>query len=312
MNTKGGERASGLVPSQPVPPPGVAPPYGAGVGWFRKKWYRPAMGAQHAEHRDDPPASPPRAGAEVPPASERRLAWEVLRERDLEEKMGQGGAHGGAVQLAVDAVTALRDEQGRAAYIGWDVFVEWDPNDARARVSPDLFVLDGQPAAITPSIWQTWRPGCDPPRFAMEIVSPKSRAKDYDWNPARYAALGVEELCIFDAEPRGEEAFALQLYRRNDRGQFLRVYAGPGPVKSAVLGAALVVVDGGAHVRVARDAEGKDLVLTGKERAQRAEERARDADERARAERERAETERERAEAAEARVRELEALLRGR
>src|SRR5690242_18574640 len=85
--------------------------------------------------------------AEAPsgdPASERRLAWETLRERDLEEKMGQGAAHGTAVRLFVDAITALCGGQGRQAYIGWDVFVEWDPNDPRARVSPDTFVLDGQ------------------------------------------------------------------------------------------------------------------------------------------------------------------------
>jgi Uma2 family endonuclease len=274
-----------------------------------------------AVERREQPSMPPGAGStgEEPPASERRLAWETLRERDLEEKMGQGAAHGGAVKLAVDAVTALRDEQGREAYLGWDVFVEWDPNDARARVSPDLFLLDGQPATITPSIWQTWRPRCDPPRFALEIVSSKSRAKDYEWNPARYSALGVEELAIFDAEPRGEEAFALQLYRRTERGQFLRVYAGPGPVESKALGAFLVVVEDGARVRVARNAAGTDLVLTGDERAraerehaQAERERADAADERAQVERERAQVERERADAAEARVRELEALLRSR
>jgi Uma2 family endonuclease len=245
------------------------------------------------------------SAAEAPPeepASERRFAWDTLRERDLEEKMGQGAAHGGAVSLIVDVVEALRDEQKRRAYIGWDVFVEWDPNDPRARVSPDLFLLDGQPPQIAPSIWRTWEPGCDPPAFALEIVSPRSRAKDYEWNPAKYSALGVEELAIFDAEPRGEEAFAIQLYRRATRHQFLRVYAGPGPVKSEVLGAWLVVADGGAHVRLARDAAGKDLVPTAGERAAAAEERAATAEEQARAER-------ERAAALEARVRELERLL---
>lgn len=251
--------------------------------------------------------------AEAPseePASDRQLAWETLRDRDLEEKMGQGGAHGGAVRLIVDAVTALRDEQGREAYIGWDVFLEWDPSDARARVSPDLFLLDGQPPTIAPSIWQTWRPGCEPPRFAMEIVSQKSRTKDYERSPGRYSSLGTEELAIFDAEPRGEGAFALQLYRRTARGQFLRVYAGPGPVESTVIGAWLVVVDGGAHVRLARSAAGTDLVLTGDERAKAAEEQAKADRARASAAEERASAAEERAAAFEARVRELEASLR--
>src|SRR5271163_1110946 len=88
-------------------------------------------------------AMPPEAPSQEP-VSERRLAWETLRARDLEEKMGQGAHHGGAVKLFVDVSVELREEQQRRAYIGWDVFVEWDPNDPRARVSPDVFVLDGQ------------------------------------------------------------------------------------------------------------------------------------------------------------------------
>jgi Uma2 family endonuclease len=222
------------------------------------------------------------------PASEKRLAWETLRERDLEEKMGQGAAHGRAVKLFIDASTALREEQRREGYIGWDVFVEWDPNDPRARVSPDMFLLEGQPASISPSIWQTWRPGCEPPVFAMEIVSKKSRAKDHDHNPMRYAALGTDELAIFDPEPHGDEAFRLQVFRRTPRGQFLRVYAGPGPAESKVLRAWLVAVDGGAHVRLARNADGTDLVLTAEEQVR---------------------VERERVSALEARLRELEARL---
>src|SRR5579871_3396187 len=136
-------------------------------------------------------AGAPDSAPSQEPASERRLAWETLRERDLEEKMGQGGAHAYKVKLAVDSTTALCDEQQRLAYIGWDVFIEWDPNDPRARVSPDLFILDGEEPTITPSMWRTWEPGRDPPRFAMEIVSQRSRAKDYDINPAKYSALGV-------------------------------------------------------------------------------------------------------------------------
>lgn len=253
-------------------------------------------------------ATPPEAPSGEP-ISEKRLAWETLRERDLEEKMGQGAAHGGAVKLLVDATIALCRDQGREAYVGWDVFVEWDPNDPRARVSPDMFLLDGQSPRIAPSIWCTWEPGCDPPRLAMEIVSKKSRAKDYDLNPSRYAALGVEELAIFDADPRGEQAFALQLYRRTSRGQFLRVYAGPGPAESKVLGAWLVVTDGGAHVRLARDAAGADLVLIAEERVKDAEGRAATAEERAANAEEQARIHREQAAALEVRLRELEARL---
>src|SRR5580658_2602445 len=106
-----------------------------------------AMPAKRTDAAEAPPEEP---------ASERQLAWETLRERDLEEKMGHGGPHAAAVTLAVETTTALCAEQGRRAYVGWDVFVEWDPNDPRARVSPDLFVLDGQAPTIAPSLWRTW------------------------------------------------------------------------------------------------------------------------------------------------------------
>jgi Uma2 family endonuclease len=216
---------------------------------------------------------------EADPASEKRLAWETLRERDLEEKMGQGGAHARRIDLFVSILRVSLAEQQRPAYVGWDVFVEWDPSDPRARVSPDTFLLEGQPADLVPSIWQTWQPGCDPPRFALEVVSDRSRVKDYEVSPLRYAALGVEELAVYDAEPRGPEAYAVQLYRRNARGQFLRAYAGPGPVESLVLGRWLVVTEGG--LRLARDAQGQDLVPSFEERAHAAEERVSVAEERA-------------------------------
>lgn len=211
--------------------------------------------------------------------SMRNLAWEAARDRDLEEKIGQGAAHAQAVDLFVQVLKALLAVQQRRAYAGWDVFVEWDPSDPRARVSPDAFLIDGQAPDISPSIWCTWDPGCDPPPFALEIVSDKSRTKDYDQNPLRYAALGAEELAIFDPEPRGEEAFPLQLYRRNARGQFLRVYAGPGPVESKVLGAWLVRTNEGKRVRLARNAEGTELVPTAEERAIAAEARVRELEE---------------------------------
>jgi Uma2 family endonuclease len=272
-----------------------------------------AMQATQAK-RIDP--APPDSGPVGEPASERRLAWETLRERDLEEKMGQGGPHAYTVKLAVDSTTALCDEQQRRAYIGWDIFIEWDPNDPRARVSPDLFLLEGQDPTITPSIWCTWEVEHDPPRFAMEIVSQRSRTKDYEHNPSKYSALGVEEFLIFDPEPRGQDSFALQLYRRTPRGQFLRAYAGPGPVESKVLGAWWVVVEGGTRVRLARDAAGTDLVPTANEQAMAAEAQAKAADARATAAEAQAAAADQRARSAEeqaaafaTRVRELEALL---
>src|SRR5262245_15267801 len=80
----------------------------------------------------------------------REDVWEALRAEDLEEKMGQGAAHGDATVLFVDVARALVAAQHRTARVAWDLFVEWDPNDPRARVSPDVLLLDGQPPDIEP------------------------------------------------------------------------------------------------------------------------------------------------------------------
>lgn len=225
----------------------------------------------------------------VPRRSESTVeVWQALREEDLEEKMGQGAAHAEAVLLFVDVVSVLLDEQRRTARALWDVFVEWDPNDPRARVSPDFLLLDGQDPSISPPIWQTWLPDREPPRFALEIVSERSRTKDHDVNPLRYAALGTEELVIFDPAPR-EPSQHFKLFHRNDRGQLLLVYKGPGPAESKVLGAWLVATDEHRNVRLARDADGRVLIPTYKEIARAAEEQARAAEEQARAEKERRE-----------------------
>ena len=251
------------------------------------------------------PQAPPRE-----PAPRRSLpredVWEVLRAEDLEEKIGQGVAHGEATLLFASVTKILVAEQHRTARVAWDLFVEWDPNDPRARVSPDVLLLDGQPPDIEPSIWQTWKPSCEPPRFALEIVSEKSRAKDYDLSPLRYSALGTEELAVFDPTPRGADAFPLQVFRRSDRGQFLRAYAGPGPAESVVLRAWLVVTDGGERVRLAHDAEGRDLIPTQEEQADAARQQARTAEQQARTAEQQARTATERAETAEAKVQQLE------
>lgn len=271
------------------------------------------MDAQLVSGRNLPPSP---AGEQARHAGED--LWEALRAQDLEEKMGQGGPHGERVELFLQVLRALAAEQDRIAYVSWDLFVEWDPNDPRARVSPDVLLIDGQPPDIQPSLWRTWEPGCDPPRFALEVVSDRSRTKDYDESPGKYAALGVEELVVFDPAAAGPDAprgsILVQLYRRSPRGQFLRVYAGGGPVESEVLRAWLVVTDGGGRLRLARNAEGTDLVPTADERRRAAEEQRRVAEEQRRVAEEQRRAAESRAESAEARIKQLEdeiARLRG-
>ena len=171
--------------------------------------------------------------------------------------------------------------------IGSDQFVYWDPTDPSRCLAPDALVRLGVPDSIFGS-WKTWERGV--PEVAVEIVS-DSDASSASWDAKllRYQELGVRELVRFDPD----EAPSLQvriwdqvdgeLVERTDKTdkkgrhfcKGLSLYWVVVPTRSFP-----------AALRLARDAEGRDLVLTPEE----AEARAR--------------------EAAEQRVAELEAQLR--
>ena len=195
--------------------------------------------------------------------------------------------------------------------IGSEQFVYWDPTDPARCLAPDAFVHLGVPDSIFGS-WKTWERGV--PEVAVEIVS-DSDASETPWNGKlqRYQELGVRELVRFDPDEAPERQVRIwdrvggELVERTDKQE-----------RHLCRGLALywVVVPARgfpAALRLARDAEGRDLVLTPEEaegRAREAEGRAREAEGRAREAADRAREAADRArEAAEKRVAELEAQL---
>jgi Uma2 family endonuclease len=213
-----------------------------------------------------------------------------------EEDMGEGNEQLQIASVLRSSLEELaRERAWTSVYVGADQFFAWLADEPLVRVSPDVYLLDEPPPPPLPASWQTWKPGHPPPRFAVEIVSgddehPERWRKDYEDAPGKYAQLGSRELVIFDPEAaagRAREAtrVALQLYRRQADGAFVRVHAGPGPAQSVEVEAWLVVVREGpvARLRLARDAAGSALFPTAAERAE--QERARAERERARAER---------------------------
>lgn len=197
-----------------------------------------------------------------------------LREED---DMGEGNEQGQIIDVLRSVLRQLARERGwSTVYVGADQFFAWVQEEPLVRVSPDVYLLDDPPAPPLPASWQTWKPGHRPPRFAVEIVSgderhPERWRKDYDEAPQKYAQLGTTELVIFDPEVAlgrvsTRERVALQVFRREVDGGFLRTYVGSGPVESIELGARLVVVTDGAvaRLRIAR-AETGELVPTAEE-----------------------------------------------
>ncbi len=220
-----------------------------------------------------------------------------------EDEMVESCEQGATIRIMLSSLSELARQRGwKRVLFGADNYFAWVPEEPRVRVSPDVYWMDDPPEPPMPSGWQTWQEGHHPPRWAVEIVSIDWK-KDYLEGPEKYAQLGCRELVLFDPEMvrcavKNKLREALTVYRKGEDGLFVKVYAGAGPSYSAELNAWLHVrMDGSvARLRIALDAEGKELVPTESERAE--------------AEAKRAEAEAKKRAEAERRVRELEERLR--
>ena len=155
-------------------------------------------------------------------------------------------------------------QRGEVAFTGSDQFVYWVEGDPGTRVSPDLYVAWGHAPDFSPGSWKVWELG--PLRFVIEVVSTVYK-KDDEGAPVRYAAMGVEELVVFDPTP-GRRRIRWQRFRLSD-GELLRVDAHDGPrIWSDVLECWLcyaVAADGDCRIRLATGPHAEHQVLTDEE-----------------------------------------------
>lgn len=235
---------------------------------------------------------------EVPITSAR---WEL---DDDEARMPENPLQVAICDLLKLILVAWCRRRGADALVSGNVAVRWDAEHPRVGVDPDVYLVEpSPPLGLRDKSLRTWVKGHAAPRVAVEVVSDATAAADYHEKPNKYAASGTRELWVFDPLMRGPpdgEPFRLQVWRRNKRGAFRRVYAGDGPARTEELDAWLVVTDGGLRLRIADDEEGVALWRTGEEaeRAAKETERAAKEAERAAKEAALAEVERLRAELA--------------
>lgn len=184
-------------------------------------------------------------------------------------------------------------------------------------IDPDVCVLSPAPADLdTIGSLCLWKPGHVAPPICFEIVSVNHPYKDYSVLQDRYAALGTQELVVFDPLLAGPRSLggpvALQLWRRHASGPFERVHFESTPAYSEVLDAWLI--PDGRLLAIAHDRLGKRRWQTDGERAQDAARQAQDAARQAQdtARQAQSEAERARLDAARERARreELERLVR--
>jgi Uma2 family endonuclease len=203
----------------------------------------------------------------VSTAARRRDDPTVYREED---DLGEHEIQTYILELLRPLVERYFRRLARFAHVGSDQFVYWKQYDPVESFAPDLYVLEGVPQNIAIDVWKVWEHGGIVPSFVLEVVG-KDATKDYDESPKKCAALGVEELVVFDPFPstRGRRV-PLQLFRRTPSGGFHRVEVkSRDRVRSRVLGCFVRVVGTGAEqrIRLATGARGTDLFPTGEEAA---------------------------------------------
>lgn len=171
--------------------------------------------------------------------------------------------------------------------------IRWDSSNPRVGADPDVCYVDGVPEG-----WEdgeidslrTWLPGNRVPRLAIEIVSRHHPYKDYGRVQDKYAALGLQELWVYDPRRFGPRAFGgpvlLQIWSRSPEGVLVCLYRGDQAARSPLLGVWLHP-RAQDHLRLAETETGKDewLPLHEQERARADQERARADQERTRADR---------------------------
>jgi hypothetical protein len=132
---------------------------------------------------------------------------------------------------------------------------------------PDLCLIEPAPSEGSElDSLKLWQPGHHAPVHAVEVVSPNHPTQDYTEIPEKCAAAGVGELVVFDPKRAGPRAAGgphlLQIWRRAEGDNFVRVHASSAAGFSPLLGAWWTPVEGGQRLGIADDAGGAHTWLT--------------------------------------------------
>jgi Uma2 family endonuclease len=196
-----------------------------------------------------------------------------------EEPVPEARPHYLTATLVREILEAWARRSGRSMQVGANLAVRWVEERPAIGVDPDVYVVEPPPPeGDQVTSLRLWQPGHAPPLLAVEVVSANHPHKDYLEAPDKYAASGTKELWIFDPELAGPHVHGgphrLQVWCREPTGAFSRVYAGPGPVRSDVVGGWLFAVDEGRRLRIADDEHGSGWWMTEAEAERHAKEAA--------------------------------------
>jgi Uma2 family endonuclease len=157
---------------------------------------------------------------------------------------------------------------GRAGAIRRNLAIRWDRDHPRVGVDPDVCWVNPIPPGFEEGELDSlrlWLPFQLVPPLAMEIVSRSHPYKDYGRVQDKYAAVGVQELWVYDPRRFGPKALGgpvfLQLWARTPEGVLVCQHHADSPVRSPLLGAWLVPQPAD-HLLIAEHADGSSPWLS--------------------------------------------------
>lgn len=159
------------------------------------------------------------------------------------------------------AFEALEQALGGRALIACDQFVYFDPSNPKRCLAPDVAIRLGTTDRLLHT-WKTWELGA--PHVGVEIVSDTD---DFEMTLERYRHAGIAELVRFDANDVRQP---LRLWDLIEGDLVERDLSDPLALHCDALGIYWRVrIDDmlGPTLRLARDAEGTDLLPTRAEAA---------------------------------------------
>jgi hypothetical protein len=154
------------------------------------------------------------------------------------------------------------ERAGRDALLLRNLAIRVRQDKPQVGFDPDVCLLDPPPPEGEEiESLKLWAVGHGPPRLVVELVTQSHPLKDYVEVPDQCAAIGVEELVVFDPKSLGPRTHGrralLSVWRRSADGGFERIHAGKTPTFSVVLGAWLIPVPKPADLMIADDPEGR-------------------------------------------------------
>jgi hypothetical protein len=154
---------------------------------------------------------------------------------------------------------SLKDALAADHAIGSQQFLYWDAANPERNLLPDVFVKRRCADWLFDN-WKVWEHAA--PELAVEILSPLDpRDQDWDDKMARYRASGIGEVVRFDPASQMQP---VRIWDRIEGDLVERSRDGADLMECAALGLwwAVVPSDFGPQIRLARDREGNDLLLT--------------------------------------------------